>query len=268
MSISLVDISYAQGLYNMDANGDPIIIMKMSGGDAGLYYDSQASRNYANASRLGKSIGMYHFAGGTDPIAEADFFLRAVSPLAENDVLILDWEVGNADPVGWCSAFINHVHDKTGVWCMIYMNTSTCNAHDWSPVFANSGLWIADYRYTPDQDVPCHHPYIMHQYTSTPIDRSMWFSDVATWNKYGWHKPIPAPTPAPAPAPTPAPTPEPTPTPTPVPTPTPEPVPTPAPAPTPVPQPIPIPPVVPPQPAPLTLWQVLIAFIRRLLHIK
>jgi hypothetical protein len=192
----------------MDANGDPLIFMKVSGGDAGLYYDSQASRNYNNAVRLGKVAGLYHFAGGTDPIGEADFFIRACSPLAENDVLILDWEVNHPTPVEWCRQFAQHVHDKTGVWVIIYMNTSTCNAHDWSPVFANCALWIADYRFTPDQDVPCHHPYIAHQYTSAGgLDRDALFIDIPTLKKFGYHKPVVTPTPVPVP--TPEPTPEP-----------------------------------------------------------
>jgi len=84
-------------------NGDPAIAIKMSGGDDGLYYDSQATNNYNHAVAAGKVPIGYHFAGAKDPIAEADFFVRSMNPLAENDVLALDWEVSHPDPVGWCT---------------------------------------------------------------------------------------------------------------------------------------------------------------------
>lgn len=214
-----------------DGYTEPIEIIKVSGGDAGLYYDSRATQHYYAAQNAGKAIGMYHFAGGTDPIAEADFFIRAASPLAPNDVLVLDWEVHHANPPEWCRAFIQHVKDKTGVLCMIYMNTSTENAYDWSPVInLNVGLWVADYRFTPEQNVPIRHwsTYVMHQYTSTPYDQSAWFGTVDQFKKYGFQPPVtppPAPTPTPEPTPVPEPVPTPEPTPTPVPTPEPEPVP-------------------------------------------
>jgi hypothetical protein len=108
------DISQYQGNYNM-ADGNEIIAIKMGGGDAGTYMDSKANSNYTNAVQAGKAIIGYWFAGGTDPIAEANYFLRTMAPLAENDVYALDWEVGNPDPVGWCTQFVNHIHDAIGV---------------------------------------------------------------------------------------------------------------------------------------------------------
>lgn len=235
--IPMIDISQWQGKWG--GYSEPVIAIKMGGGDDGLYFDSQAAGNYNAASAAGKVIVGYWFAGGTDAVAEADKFIAAMSPLAENDILCLDWEVQHADPVGWCLIFVNHVHEQTGVWPLIYMNTSTCTSHDWSPVFADCALWIADYRYTPDQDVPCGHPYIIHQYTSTPIDRDAVFVSLDTLTKYGYHaaQPVPVPVPKPTPAPAPAPAPAPTPTPEPTPTPTPTPKPTPAPTPSPPPQP-------------------------------
>jgi hypothetical protein len=208
--LPMIDISQWQGKWG--GYSEPVVAIKMSGGDNGLYYDSQATGNYNAASAAGKVIIGYHFAGGTDPIAEADFFIKGMSPLAEADILCLDWEVQHPDPVGWCLSFVNHVHDVTGVWPLVYMNTSTCTAHDWSPVLNTCGLWIADYRFTPDQDVPCGHPYLIHQYTSTPIDRDAVFVTLDQLKAYGYHIPAPAPIPA-APA-TPPVAPEPAPAPT------------------------------------------------------
>ena len=93
------DISIYQGAWQ--DTGEEFVIIKMSGGDAGLYVDPNAASNYKSAVNAGKVVGGYHFAGGTDAVAEADFFVRAMSPLANNDIYALDWEVQNADPVGW-----------------------------------------------------------------------------------------------------------------------------------------------------------------------
>jgi len=199
-----IDISQWQGQINWDAVNTEIAIIKMSGGDAGLYYDSQASRNYAEAKRTGKAVGMYHFAGGTDPVGEADFFIRAVSPLEENDVLILDWEVRHSNPVEWCRIFIQTVIDKTGVRPLIYMNTSTENSYDWSPVVnQNIGLWVADYRYSTNDNVPIKHwpTYVMHQFTSSGsepgiggrVDVNEWFGTKDQFKLYGWHAPVEPP---------------------------------------------------------------------------
>lgn len=233
------DISVYQGNYNM-ADGNSIVAIKMGGGDAGLYMDSRANTNYTNAVQAGKVIIGYWFAGGTDPIAEAEYFLRCMAPLAENDVYALDWEVGNADPVGWCSQFVNHIHSKIGVWPLVYMNMSTANAHDWSPVFNNCGYWCAAPSYSFDATLPVKYPQVAQQ---GPIvnghDTDAWFGTLEELKKYGYHAPqaTPAPTPAPVPAPAPEPTPAPAapPVSTPVLTPTPA---TPAPQPAPAPKPV------------------------------
>lgn len=215
----------------------------MSGGDDGLYLDSQATNNYNRAKAAGRHVGGYHFAGGTDPVAEANYFMRAMQPLAANDVYALDWEVSNPDPVGWCTTFLQTVHNAIGVWPLIYMNLNTLNSHNWDPVLANCGLWLADWNGNPSGTINTTHTYVMQQYSDGPnYDHDEWFGTVEEFDKYGWHAaPPPAPTPTP-PAPQPAPpasTPPPTsgttvtvpPTPPPVPAPVPKPEPTPSPTP-------------------------------------
>lgn len=191
------DISQYQGAWK--DTGEPIVMIKMSGGDGGtvypngLYFDSHAADNYAKARAAGKAVGGYHFAGSGNPVTEADFFVRAMSPLAQYDVMALDWEVEHANPVEWCAQFMNEVHAKTGVWPLLYINASTCNAYDWSVVLKTCGLWIADYAVLPTENVPIKYPYVMHQYSDTPYDRDAWFGTLAQFNAYGYHTPITPP---------------------------------------------------------------------------
>lgn len=249
--INFIDVSQWQGAINWQAVKDSGIagaVIKVSGSDAGDYVDSRCGYNYSEARRVGLAFGTYHFAGGTDPIHEAEYFVKVCSPLDENQVLVLDWEIQHADPVGWCGTFLQHVHDLTGVWPILYMNGSTFNSFNWNAngAVANCGKWIAWYGMDPEQDLPVNGTYIMHQYTSAGqvngiagnVDMDAWYYDIPTWNKYGYHAPksvpAPAPTsaPAPVPEPTPSPAPQPAPAPAPQPAPTPEPTPEPAPSPT------------------------------------
>lgn len=262
------DISHYQGNYDMASNSDPIIVIKMSGGDDGLYYDSQAAANYNKAVVGGKAVGMYHFAGGQDPIAEADYFVGACSPLAENDVLILDWEIQHDSPVDWVRAFCSRVYDRTGVWPWIYMNMSTANSYDWSSVFNNCGFWCAAPSYGFDDVLPVKYACIAQQ---GPVvnreDTDAFFGTLDQFKAYGYHvhnDPVPPPTPPEAPEPTsPAPTPS-------------ESAPTPAPTPPPVesgdsssPSPSPEPTPSPSKPSNQTsFWQKLLALLRALIGLK
>lgn len=251
------DISKYQGAWS--DTGEPIYMIKMSGGDAGLYLDPDAATNYNQSVAHGKAVGGYHFAGGTDPVAEANYFMNAMAPKANNDVYALDWEVSNSDPVGWCNAFVTHVHDTIGVWPLIYMNLSTLNAYNWTPVLANCGLWLADWNGDPNGTVNTSHTYVMQQYSDGPnYDHDSWFGTIDEFKAYGWHAPPPAPAPAPTPEPTPTPTPTP---PIPVPPPEPEPTPKPKPSPTP-PQSSGTPPSEPPER--VGLWQAFLNFLKEI----
>jgi len=258
------DISYAQGRYNMDADSAPVVEMKMSGffyGSKTPYMDVQATTNYGNAIRLNKTPICYHYAGGANPVTEAEYFVKAVSPLADGDIYELDYELTAemgppADPDSWCRAFADRVKELTGAYPLLYTNTLIFLANNKFPkTMEVCGLIIADYRFTPDQDVPCGHPYIIHQFTDSPLDTNACFVSLDVLKKYarGANQPVITVVPQPiTPAPQPAPLPEPT------------------PAPTPVVQPAPVSTtttsvVTPPAPlVKLSFWAKLIAFLKNL----
>lgn len=255
--LNFIDVSRWQGDINWPAVKNAGIqgaIVKISGGDAGLYYDPKASQNYYACKGVGLLIGGYHFAGHADPVAEANFFVEGMKPFAENDVFVLDYDSDTGDAVSWVQAFVNRVHDLTGVWCIVYVNGSTRNAHDWSPVAANCGFWIAWYGKDPNQDLPVNGIYVMHQYTSAGhvagiagnVDEDAVYMTPEQFDKYGYHAPVApvippvpvilptAPVPQPAPVETSPPAAPPAPVEPPKPASVPEPISIPTPAPKPV----------------------------------
>ena len=188
------DISYAQGDYNMAANNDQIIAIRMSSGEGGLHFDTQATKNYNAASKAGKVIINYHFAGNGDPTAEAKFFIEAVSPFAENDVYALDHELGQT--AAWCQTFCEYVHSVTGCWPLDYEDISLANSMG---VVPNCGLWLAAPSYGFDQTIPELKAGLVYVAQQGPIvggvDSDAWFGTLDELKKYGYHAPTPAPAP-------------------------------------------------------------------------
>lgn len=203
------DISKYQGAWQ--DTGEPIVIMKISGGDAGLYYDGSASSNYSSAVAAGKHVGGYHFIGWTaGAVQEASFFVRGMAPKVENDVYALDVENGQvsipANAPQYVLDMVNYIHSQTGVYPIIYMSLSTLNAHDWSAVLALCGLWLADWNGNPSGTIPTTSTYIMQQYADGPnYDHDEYFGpSLESFDNFGY-KAAKDPTTQAAPAPTPVP---------------------------------------------------------------
>lgn len=221
MALTAKDISRWNGAW-VDT-GEAIYAIKITGGDEGLYVDPDSAINYQKTIAAGKGFIGYHYAGGGDPVVEANYFLSNMKPWNAGEVPALDWEISNPDPVGWCLAFATQVHSVAGAWPLIYMNLATLKAYDWSPVLANCGLWIADWTGDPNSVINVgYNGYVMLQYNDGPnYDHDEWIYDIDTFHKYGWPAqaqvtPVPGtPEPTPAPASTEA-TPEAQPTPAPV----------------------------------------------------
>lgn len=208
--LKFVDISYAQGEYNMSLNGDLMVAMKASGFytvSKQPYLDAQLDRNYANTTSAGKVPILYHFAGGADPTVEASYFISAASPLADGDVYALDWEIENDDPVGWVNTFTNHVHAVTGAWPLVYMDIDRLNRFDWSIVLENCGLWLAAPSFGFDDTIPnVNKTYVAQQGPIVNgVDTDAWFGTIEELKEYAYHTPVSQPDPEPASTPTPPP---------------------------------------------------------------
>ena len=137
--------------------------------------DSYAGRQSA-AQRAGLLWGAYHFADATDPIQQADHFLRAVlaaTPRVEPPakptpvLLVLDFEKNGHYPggtmrVNQAIAFAERVKQRTGVYPGIYSNEYTIRSVLNNPrvsgaqkkALTNCWLWIANYHYEPRATSP------------------------------------------------------------------------------------------------------------------
>lgn len=200
------DMARYQGPYH--DTGEPIQMAKIGGGDQGLYFDSMAAANYQGIIAAGRAFGGYWFAGGGNPTVEANYFMNGMAPLVPGEVPALDIESGatwnpnapGVDPVAWSLAFMDQVQARSGnPGGLIYMNLSTLNAHDWSPVLARWGLWLAEWDINPDgSTINTTHTVVMLQYSDGPAyDHDEWYGTVEQFKKYGWAEnaaPVPAPT--------------------------------------------------------------------------
>ncbi len=198
------DYSVYQG--DVDFNTEPIEIalIKMTGGDAGLYVDPNAAINYQKAKNARKGVMGWHFLGANiDPKTQADYAVWGMMPFAENDVYGVDFEVQVSDPVNFVLQYEQEFHSKTGCYAIPYMNGSTINAYDWSPVFNLVLPWVAWWGISPDANVPIKYPYIIQQYDNSGtvvsngarVDEDAVFLALAEFNAYGYHAPTATPTP-------------------------------------------------------------------------
>ena len=102
---------------------------------------------YQEAKRLGRKLGVYHFAtGNTSGEREAAFFLKHVKGYIGEAVLVLDWEAKALQKgTGYAKEFLDYVYKNTGVRPFIYMSKSVCRRYDWSEVAKDYKLWVAQY---------------------------------------------------------------------------------------------------------------------------
>ena len=148
MWLNGIDIaSYQAGIDLIKVPGDFAIVKATQGTS---YVNPYCNAQYASAKKAGKLVGLYHYAGGSGAVAEADYFLKNIENYIGEAVLVLDWEryqnsAYNKNMVAYCKAWLDRIYEKTGVRPLIYMSQSVTNAYDWSSVAKNYGLWVARY---------------------------------------------------------------------------------------------------------------------------
>jgi lysozyme len=146
-----------------------------------LERDAYYRERHAAAARAGLLWGAYHFGDATDPVKQADHFLRvagAMSPPDPNGILlVLDFEKNGHYPGGTMRpdqavAFVERIHEQTGkypgVYCSEYRIRQVLYDRKVNPahrrVLSNCWLWIANYHFEPRNTAPWGH-WQMWQYT-------------------------------------------------------------------------------------------------------
>lgn len=205
-----IDISKYQAGINLSAIANQIdfVICKATEGIG--YTDKNCDGFYQEAKRLGKKLGVYHYARpdlGNSAINEADYFLKETIGYHKEAILVLDWE-GNSlkYSTNWAKQWLDRVYEKTGVKPILYIQASALS-QDWSKVVqADYGLWVANYGSNngqPQESAFNKHPlkhwsfYALWQYTSKGrlsgyngnLDLDYFSGDKTAWDKYAGGSP-------------------------------------------------------------------------------
>ena len=194
-----IDVSSHQSADAPERVAGDFAVVKATQGTG--YTNPKMSAQLAGAERTGKLIGVYHYAGGGNPTAEAAYFLAAVRPYIGRAVLVLDWEEYQNAAWGdgtWATRFVAYVKSHTnGVIPMIYVQASALSQVQGARNL-NAGLWVAQYSTnsaTGYQAAPWRigaYGEAMRQYTShgwldgyyAYLDLNLFRGDRTAWMKY------------------------------------------------------------------------------------
>lgn len=192
MSLKFIDVYSGSGVSLAGRDDVDGVIVKATQGTT--YTSPIADQQYQLAKGKGKLLGFYHYAGGGDPVAEADFFYNNAKNYFHEAVPCLDWEsYQNSawNQSGWCEKFVDRIHDLTGVWCLLYTGLEGIQAN--KSLASKCGLWFAGY---PNNRSSWNAPafsyniapwttYTLWQFTSSAgtLDREISAVDAAGWKK-------------------------------------------------------------------------------------
>ena len=148
-----VDISGYDVPIDVEALSADFVIVKVTEGLQGDRYNEWWRDMLEEGTRDGKLLGVYHYANGEDPVAEADSFYSYIKQYKGRVVPCLDWEgQGNrkfqtGEDVEWCLAFMDRISERMGSSCLFYTSKGICRLYDWSGVAGKYPLWGAEYAY-------------------------------------------------------------------------------------------------------------------------
>ncbi|SCC13786.1 GH25 family lysozyme [Weissella bombi] len=144
MTLNGIDISNWQPNINLSiVPGDFVIVKVTQGVD---YISPVADKQYQQAKKSGKLLGVYHFADGSGAKQEAQYYLDNIKGYIGEALLALDWE-GDVvvKGVSYAKTWLDYVYKQTNIRPVIYMSKSVTNLYDWSTVAKDYGLWCAQY---------------------------------------------------------------------------------------------------------------------------
>ena len=194
--LRVVDVASHQAGIVTGALDCDAVICKATEGTG--YVNPYCDEHYQSAKAAGKLLGVYHYASGGNPEAEAEFFINNVQGYLHEAILVLDWESGDNAAWGdssWVARFCAHIVALTGINPMIYVQRSAASQ---CVGLGDYGIWLAEYPDYAPRGWDAYYPpnysgdYAMHQFTSSgdisgwsgPLDLSLFFGDENAWKAY------------------------------------------------------------------------------------
>ena len=189
MVLKSVDVYSGSPRWFATQDGVDITIVKATQGTG--YVNEYCDTDYQATKSAGKLLGVYHYAGGENPVDEANYFLDNIEGYIGEAVLIIDWESYQNSAWGntnWVRQFVDRVHERTQIWPVIYVQESALGQV--ANCANNCGVWVAKYpsmdwnSWTePDMNVSSGaFAYLTGwQFTGGDMDRSFWYVDANGW---------------------------------------------------------------------------------------
>ena len=228
MTLNGIDISSYQSGIDLTVVPCDFVIIKATQGTG--YVNPDCDRAYQQAKRAGKLRGTYHYVGGGNAVAEADYYVNNIKGYLKDGLLAIDWEAEQNSAWGneaYLEQLVRRVIERTGVKPLIYSMASRYAQVAAVAKKLDCGLWVAEYADMNPTGYQAHpwregaYGCAIRQYASTgrlngwggDLDLNIAYMTRDQWAKYvnPGGKPAAAPAPSkPAPAPAkPAPAPKP-----------------------------------------------------------
>ena len=218
MTMNGIDVSNWQAGINLAAVPADFVIMKATQGTN--YISPDCDRQYQQAKKAGRLLGVYHYVAGGNAIAEADYFVDNIKGYIGEAILVLDWEIEQNHAWGnyeYLKQVARRVKERTGVIPIIYSMAGIYNGISAVAKELNAGLWIAQYADNNPTGYQAHpwnegaYGCAIRQYTSAGrlagyngnLDLNIAYMDRNVWMKYAaknGNKPAAAPSKPAAPA--------------------------------------------------------------------
>ena len=219
MTLNGIDISSYQSGIDLTVVPCDFVIIKATQGTG--YVNPDCDRAYQQAKRAGKLRGTYHYVGGGNAVAEADYYVNNIKGYLRDGLLAIDWEAEQNSAWGneaYLEQLVRRVIERTGIKPLIYSMASRYAQVAAVAKKLDCGLWVAEYADMNPTGYQAHpwregtYGCAIRQYASTgrlngwggDLDLNIAYMTRDQWAKYvnPGGKPAPAPAPSkPAPAP-------------------------------------------------------------------
>lgn len=219
MTLNGIDVASYQSGIDLTVVPCDFVIIKATQGTG--YVNPDCDRAYQQAKRAGKLRGTYHYVGGGNAVAEADYYANNIKGYLKDGLLAIDWEAEQNSAWGneaYLEQLVRRVIERTGIKPLIYSMASRYAQVAAVAKKLDCGLWIAEYADMNPTGYQAHpwregaYACAIRQYASTGrlngwggnLDLNIAYMTRDQWAKYvnPGGKPAAAPAPSkPAPAP-------------------------------------------------------------------